>query len=222
MLLNHAGVAFNDLRITFDDWAQYKPLTPAGQVPLWIEPAATVTEGKSSTTVEAKNLLALEDKSKIVPEGKTFNQSVAILRKLGRKLGYYSDDADACYWIDWAIETHGDLWAKKDYRVFLFKEEATDEELKTMDDNMRAFNGLIEKRLKDQGAKFLAGDKMTIGDILIFSAYINFCVNEKTMRPKHQEACAKSLGDHPLLTAWIEVMKGEFKDHIAKMKATVA
>ena len=137
MLLNHAGVAFNDLRITFDDWAQYKPLTPAGQVPLWIEPAAAASGEKSSRVVDAKDLLALEDKSKIVPEGKSYNQSVAILRKLGKKYGYYSDDAEQAYWIDWAIETHGDLWAKKDYRVFLFTENPSDEELQTMETNTR-------------------------------------------------------------------------------------
>ena len=152
MLCSHAGIVFNDLRITFDDWPKYKPLTPAGQVPLWIEPSAPASdadlERRATKVVEAKTLLALEDQTKVIPEGKCFNQSVAILRRLGKKYGYYNDDPEQAFWIDWAIETHGDLWAKKDYRVY-FRENASDEELATMEKNMRGFNGLIEKRLKD-------------------------------------------------------------------------
>ena len=60
MLLTIAGVEFNDHRITMETWGALKHTFPNGQVP------ALVT-----------------------PEGKTLNQSQAIVRFLGRKYGYY-------------------------------------------------------------------------------------------------------------------------------------
>ena len=53
---------------------------------------------------------------------------------LGKQHGFYSDDALEAYNIDWAMETVNDHWSKLGYRIFLFKEDPSDEELKSLDD----------------------------------------------------------------------------------------
>ena len=71
MLLNHAGVAFEDERIgaSYEEWGKYKPLMPGGQVP------------------------ALE----FSKTGKKMGQSRSMLRYLGRKFGYYPKDPLLAY-----------------------------------------------------------------------------------------------------------------------------
>ena len=63
------------------------------------------------------------------------NQMVAILKYLGRQLGYYptntssQKDLDEAYYIDWVIETYADFWNKKVYMNF-FRKEVDDEKVK--------------------------------------------------------------------------------------------
>ena len=87
---------------------------------------------------------------------------------------------------------------------------------------MRSFNALIEKKLSQVGKKYIARDTVTIGDIAIFMIYSSHCVKENTLRPKHQEACAKSLSEFPLVSKWIDAMKEELAEHLAKRPMTVA
>ena len=63
MLLNHAGVPFEDKRVEFPDWPALKPTMPGNQLPA----------------------LQLKD-------GRLLGQSKAILRFVGMKHGYYPDD----------------------------------------------------------------------------------------------------------------------------------
>ena len=75
MVLNHKGVAFEDNRITFDQWPALKAGMPGGVVP------------------------ALE-----LDDGTRYGQSVAILRYVGRVNGYYSDDAVEALHIDQIVD----------------------------------------------------------------------------------------------------------------------
>ena len=74
MLCHHSKLEFNDITLEFDQWPTIKPMCPAGQVPLWIEPNGEETE------------------ESILPQGTTYNQANAILKMLGKKQGYMSDD----------------------------------------------------------------------------------------------------------------------------------
>ena len=71
MLLTHAGVQFEDKVITFAEWGGHKALMTNQQVP------------------------ALEFK-----DGKKMGQSLAMLRFLGRKYGYYPEDAMKAFLAD--------------------------------------------------------------------------------------------------------------------------
>ena len=63
MLLTHECVAFEDIRITFQDWPNWKPKMKGGKVPN----------------------LELED-------GTVINQTQAIMKYLGRIYGYIPED----------------------------------------------------------------------------------------------------------------------------------
>ena len=89
---------------------------PAGQLPIWIEPV----DDQSAT----------ELKTDLLPKGETYSQANAILRMLGNKLGYSSDDAEEMYDIDWAIETFGDYWNTKLYRTYLKADPIKDDIMK--------------------------------------------------------------------------------------------
>ena len=73
ILLNHAGVEFEDNRLTFEDWGKIKgdsDKAPFSQLPV------------------------------LEKDGKAYSQSLAILRYLGALNGYYSDDVEQRYIID--------------------------------------------------------------------------------------------------------------------------
>ena len=73
-MLHHAGHQYEDCRKSFPEWATYKAETPMGSMPLWEE------------------------------DGFTTVSSSAILRVLGVRLGYYSDNHLTAYKIDSIVE----------------------------------------------------------------------------------------------------------------------
>ena len=152
------------MRTNFDEWPKYKDRVPAGQVPVWIEP-----DGSSQSLLGAGS-------GPLLPQGKTYNQANAIMKRLGKMHGYYSDDPLEAYEIDWLFETFNDHWLKAGYRVFLFTEEPSEEELTKIAADFTDLNGKIEKVLKQKGKQFLVRDNMTIGDIMIYSLYSNMCL----------------------------------------------
>ncbi|OWF56792.1 glutathione S-transferase 1-like isoform X2 [Mizuhopecten yessoensis] len=80
MVLVEAGVPFEDIRITKQQWATMKESTPTHTLPI----------------------LELED-------GTVLSQSSAILRYLGRKFGMYSDNITEQYRIDLVMNMIDDL-----------------------------------------------------------------------------------------------------------------
>ena len=80
LLLNHAKVAFEDVRMTGNMWAERKANIPAGQVPVWI-----------------------------TDDGKVYNQSHAILRALGIEHGYYGETFEERWAADMVLDTYDDL-----------------------------------------------------------------------------------------------------------------
>ena len=58
---------------------------------------------------------------------------------MGRQHGYYSDDKMEAYHIDWAIETHADLWNTK-INLKWFIAEPSEEDLKFIGDTFTKWN----------------------------------------------------------------------------------
>lgn len=92
MLLHHAKVEVNEVRVAVPQWPTLKPKTSAGQLPIWIEPGhdeceEPITAGEIS-----------------LPAGRHFNQANAILRRLGEKYGYMAEGLEDQWSVDWSLE----------------------------------------------------------------------------------------------------------------------
>ena len=148
-----------------------------------------------------------------LPNGKVLNQANAILRLLGRQHGYYFNEEAEAYNVDWALETHADFWATKTQYVFFGgkEQEAITKGLKQFE----KFNKQIETHLAGTNTRFMASDRLTIADFLVFQIYMGMCHNEATIVPEIQAQFAGKLADTPKVTAYIEVMKTEMASYLA-------
>lgn len=138
MLLAHAQIPFENVDYTFESL-----------------PAA-----KASGNLEFGQLPVLEI------DGKFFSQSVAMLRMLGLKYGYYPEDAYEAWRVDSFIDSVGDL-INQYYKAAFNPNEEEKKELfaKYYETIFPTWLGIIEKRLQSNSSqKFLVGDKMTIAD----------------------------------------------------------
>ncbi|XP_075980039.1 glutathione S-transferase 2-like [Anticarsia gemmatalis] len=82
MLLAYGGQEFEDHRISFEEWPEYKSKTLFGQIPI------------------------------LEIDGKLYAQSIAISRYLGRKYGLAGDDEEEAFEIDQNIDFLMDIRAK--------------------------------------------------------------------------------------------------------------
>ncbi|XP_012062869.1 PREDICTED: uncharacterized protein LOC105626167 [Atta cephalotes] len=78
-LLNHCGIKFEDMRITFDEWPKYKPNMPMGQVPV------------------------------LEIDGKQYHQSKAIGRFIAKKGNLYGSDDFEAMEIDAIVDSIDDI-----------------------------------------------------------------------------------------------------------------
>jgi glutathione S-transferase len=121
MVLNHAKIEFEDVRYTREKWAEAKP----------------------SGNFEFGQMPAIEY------DGKFYAQSVSILRFLGRKHGYYSDDAVTAWRIDSTIDAIGDLKTALYKFAWEQDEEKKKEALKNFTENvLPPWLTAIEKRIE--------------------------------------------------------------------------
>lgn len=82
LLLNHANIEFEDVRVTGPTWQEFKAdkeKCPYGQVPV------------------------------LEVDGKFLAQGTAILRFLGTKYGYYPKDAEHAYQVDQLLDLCSDF-----------------------------------------------------------------------------------------------------------------
>ena len=192
MLLAHKGVAFTNRVITFEEWPQIKPTLPAGQMPIWQEAA---------------------------PGSKMLNQATAILRMLGRKHGYYfSDSEEEAFNVDWVLEAHADFWNTKTYRMW-FSGESDQEKVAQGVACFEALNKQLETLLASTNSRFIASDRLTIADFVVFSLYMSLVQNEATQAPELQAALAAKLADTPKVSAYLETMKQEMATYMSQRQA---
>ncbi len=146
-------------------------------------------------------------------EGKHLVQSWAILRFLGRKYGYYTEDP----WTAWKIDSTVD--AVEDYLKAYFKFfTESNEELKAIyKDNwlkmIPAWVTAIEKRITTNGGKFVTGDKINIADFALATVGFNMLLNEAN--PHYADSIAL-IKDNKILHTYFQRLKVQVGEHLTK------
>jgi len=195
MLLTHAKIPFEDKRVTGQVWQDLKASgkCPNGQLP--------ILEGKSLN-------------------GLVMSQSIAILRFLGVKHGYYNSmDPVAAYKADSVIDNVYDCY-KGDAIYCIFKPDApTEEHIHGIVEVMTKASGLLEKDLGTE--KYFGGEKPSIADFCVYAIMMSIAYNTKGKEIKAPvyAAAKATINKFPNLTNWIEkTMTPQFKDYLASRR----
>lgn len=113
-------------------------------------------------------------------DGKFFAQSFSILRFLGKKYGYYPEDAYDSWRVDSTIDSLGDLM-----NAFYKAAFAPDEETKKSlfeafyTTTFPKWLEVIQKRLNENTSQeYIVGDKMSIADFALASLAYSSFLNE--------------------------------------------
>ena len=187
MLLSHGRVEFTDEVISREEFRKRKAQGefPNGQVPVFIH------------------------------EGRMLNESVAILRLLGKKHGYYPEDDILLAWdadatVDYCNEVYAAL-----YRVHLLGKH-TDETKKTYADKIQALCDFFENKLQKSGTTFICSSKLTIGDFHLASILFNFIYNDSLGGGEDYTSVGKKIvAEHEALSAYVDRLRAELKDYLA-------
>ena len=186
MLLAHAKVPYENVHHTFE----------------------SLPEFKTTGVLEFGQLPALEI------DGKFYAQSIAILRFLGIKYGYYPEDAFEGWRVDSIIDSIQDLLSAYYKAAFA----ANEEEKKTnfgsfLEGTLPKWLACIEKRLKGNSSqKFISGEKMTIADFALANIAYSSFFNDAN---PGKDALAAVLESFPDLKAYFLGLGEELKEHLA-------
>lgn len=155
LLLNHAGVQFTDKRFNMQEWRTNKKEMAGKKIPN----------------------LELDDGTKI-------GQSVAILRYLGKKYGYYPEDPLEAHKVDYLIDCYNDKFLGIALNSALPLQLIESPFSIPSNKAIPQWLDFLEPYL-DNG-KFLCGDKLTIADFLIGGLYVNTIINDKALFGKEK------------------------------------
>ena len=184
LLLTHAGVPFEDIRIKHEDWPKYKEKFELKQVP------------------------ALED------NGRLYCQTIAILEYLGVKYGYLPKKGfDKLYKIMKIINTTEDIMLKVYGAATSYSPLDEAGKAKALEDLYNnsgpLFVGSIEKALNENGCKkFIVGKKYTIADFYLLGIYRSL-----TTHPELKAVYQKFVEKHPALEAYAQLRIKDFNHY---------
>ena len=139
-------------------------------------------------------------------------QSWAILRYLGRTYGYYPENPEVAYKIDSTIDAVEDYFGA----YFKFNFESNEEKKAIFKENwlkmLPIWVTAIEKRLEANGGKYIAGDKITIGDFALAAVGFNLLLNEAN---PHYAETLPFIKDHEILKKYKAGLKEELGAYLA-------
>ena len=192
MLLAHANCQYEDARQSFPAFGQLKQsgFLPLGSMPVWEE------------------------------DGFKMCQSSAILRMLGIRHGYYSDDPMTC----WAIDSIVDFMEDKQgahvaiYSPLLASQPFDPSKADAwFSDFWDKVIPVLEKRLSGHGKKFIAGtDRPTIADFKAFQTVImNLDSNSGCVLPQDiRDRLRNCMSASPCYYRWVQCMEQELSAYI--------
>ena len=180
-LLYLAKFDYEDNRIVPTDWPNIQPSTPMGSLPLWEE------------------------------DGIVMCQNNAILRTLGIRVGYYSEDPQICYNIDSLLDFFEDGIPL--YVPYSFKGVAgfptDDSDLEKWNNFWPKYTKVLEDRLAAHKKNFAAGtDSLTIADLKIWHCMILILEQPDNPTPQEQKDYARAeIAKCPNLTAYLDRLR---------------
>ena len=190
MLLAHAKIDYEDERLDFSLFRNRKAAGdfPNGQLPV------------------------------LTHNGKTLNESVAILRYLGKHFGYYPADAYEAWYADSLVDFSNDYIGK--FAPIIFGGKFDEDTKKTYVAALTAYAAYFNKHLKSHGKAFLAGDKPTIADFHVTSVLHSVALNKASPIPADwHTAVQEILAANPEFHAYTNKMGAELKDYLASRPA---
>ena len=185
-LLGHARFQYEDNRMTFEQFGAKKQSgeLPLGSAPIWVE------------------------------DGFTMCQSSAILRMLGIRLGYYTDDPMTAWNIDSIVDFVEDNRSGHDnfFNPVLGGGAPQESEGDNLVNGwcMKVFP-VIERRLAAHGKTFIAGtDRPTIADFKAFQLHMSTIDPQSpanVVPPSVQAKVEAAIAKHPTYSRWVMAMK---------------
>lgn len=148
--------------------------------------------------------------------GQSQQQTSAVLRSLGVQYGYYDPkDWKNAGIIDMIVETQADLYTACATVVLFTPEDEQPEKIEGIRDGiLTKFMTIIEKHLtKNQNAKFLVGDKLTIADFAMCQSI--FYVLGNTQSPLHAPL-GMTLESYPQVAAYGKRLEAEVQATLAR------
>jgi|TARA_B110000008_G_C16758515_1_gene479623 glutathione S-transferase len=184
--LNHAGVDFKDNRLKFPDFQKLK------------------AEGQFPTGVPVLKMA----------DGRTFVQSLAILRYAGKLAGLYPEkpvDALAC---DMICDTANELMANAPQDSDQEKKKKGREEYAA--GKMKAYMNILSKAVEAGGGKYACGNDFSIADLAILF------VTSSIMGGNFDYIPASYMDDYPLLKELDGIVKSHevVTNWLAKVEAS--
>lgn len=188
MALAHAKASWEDDRISSEDFGARKAAGefPNGQLPL------------------------------LYHKGHVLNESMAILRYVGKHFGYYPEDAFEAWHIDATLGGLGDVMVsvatntmqKKD-----FSEAGSELYATTLTGAFEKLN----KQLEAHGNPFICGEKITIADFQIMACLVGFVLNDKFPGGAlFTDKGKKAIESHAAFASYVARMQGELAEYLAK------
>lgn len=138
LALHLGGVAFDDHRFAFPQFAEIRKSTPFGQVP----------------TLDV--------------DGTQFTQSDALLRFAGKLAGLYPTDALQALYCDEVTYVVEDAGVKMGPTFRMSGEEQKAARLALVNGSMPVYLGWLQQRLQAQGGEFFADGRLTVADLKVF------------------------------------------------------
>lgn len=151
----------------------------------------------------------------LVYKGKYMNESLAILRFVGKKTGMYPIDDEEAWACD-AIVDYVNDFLPKFAPAQLFKKDFSEEAQVEFEANIEKLVSFLSKKLEAHGQNFMVGDKVTIADCQVSMAIFSFIFN-KTLPggPAFTDRAQAVVAKHPAFAAYCDRMKSELADHLA-------
>ena len=159
-LLAFKQVAFEDVKLSFEEWGAVKAAGTYGenaQLPVYVDES-----------------------------GKIFNQGNAILQMLAMKHGLGPQNAEEMYEIMWFFETIADHKPDAEYRAVLFTEGAAQESIDKMVEEQIKLLNKFESRWAD-GRAYCSGANITAADFFNLTAFTSLFNNPNIRNPSLSE-----------------------------------